>query len=133
MSNTQEETLIGELMDCINEAGAIPGLVTHRPVRLLTWLREAKLNVGALMVPLNKEGIFMDGSPRQVIELLRDFSGLIIAKKVLGAGKIPAREALEYVASVPLVDCVAVGVASEEEARETFSIALRLFSEERRK
>ena len=41
----------------------------------------------------------------------------------MASGRIPPREALEYAASVEYIDGVVLGVASVEEAEQTFSTA----------
>jgi len=37
------------------------------------------------------------------------------------------KEAIEFVSKLPFIDVIALGVASEEEAIETFTIAKQLF------
>ena len=81
-----------------------------------------------MLAPLNKYGHLMDLRPDEAVNLYRELGIPIIAKKVLGAGRIEPREALEFIARSKCVDGVAIGVASVEEAEETFSIALKLIN-----
>jgi predicted aldo/keto reductase-like oxidoreductase len=60
--------------------------------------------------------------------MLEGFKKIIIAKKTLAAGRLPPKEAFQYIASTRCVDAVAVGIASEREAEETFSIAIQYFA-----
>lgn len=116
---------ISRILSAIRSSGLLSGLATHAPLSTLSWLLEKRLDFDLLMIPFNKLGAFMDGSPEAVYELARRFDKPIIGKKVLAAGRLKPLEALEYASKY--VDIVALGVASEEEAVETFSIALELF------
>jgi hypothetical protein len=46
----------------------------------------------------------------------------IIGKKLLAAGIMTPQDAFEYLKTLDYVDMVAVGIASEKEAQETFGI-----------
>ena len=109
----------------IRKAGMIPGLATHRVLPTLERLIESKLDYQVLMLPLNPRGI-MIGDVDALLEEIPKVKCPIIAKKVLGAGKIPPPESLPWVASQGVAG-VALGVASEAEAEETFGLALKLF------
>ena len=52
----------------------------------------------------------------------------VIRRKILAAGCVPPRGALACVAKSGYIDIVALGIASEEEAEETFTIATKAFS-----
>ena len=119
---------ISELLDEIRSAGCLAGLVTHRPLSTLKWLMEAKPDVDLLMLPFNKLGMFMDASPQEIVKVIERFHKPVIGKKVLAAGYLKPQEALEYVAQVGCIDAVALGVASEREADETFTAAAIAFS-----
>jgi hypothetical protein len=51
----------------------------------------------------------------------------ILGMKIMASGRIPPREALEHAASTNYLDGVALGVASVEEAEETFTTALEMW------
>ncbi|MEM0232353.1 MAG: hypothetical protein QXG78_04545, partial [Candidatus Methanomethyliaceae archaeon] len=70
-------------------------------------------------------GIFMDEKPEIIYELVKKLEKPIIGKKVLAAGKLNPYEALEYASKY--LNIIALGIASEKEAIETFSIALKFF------
>jgi predicted aldo/keto reductase-like oxidoreductase len=57
---------------------------------------------------------------------LRGLRAVVIAKKVLGAGRLPVDEALRWAFSRPEVDSVALGVASLSEAERTLKLARQL-------
>ena len=119
---------ISGLLDEIRSAGCLAGLATHEPLSTLKWLTEAKPDVDLLMLPFNKLGMFMDASPREIVKEIERIHKPVIGKKVLAAGRLKPKEALEYVARVGCIDAVALGVASEREADETFTAALTAFS-----
>ena len=127
VTDSRNQQVIRFLLDKIKETGSSAGLATHRPLRTLNWLYERELDFDVIMVPLNRAGLFMDGEVERVAEALKGLGKPVIAKKTLAAGRLPPEEALRYVADLGCVDVVAIGVASEEEAEETFQIALRHF------
>lgn len=114
-----------KILDLIKSLGLLSGLATHKPFSALKWLQRNPMDFDLMMIPFNKLGMFMDGKPEVIYELARKLRKPILGKKVLAAGRLSPYEALEY--SSKYVDIVALGVASEEEAIETFSIALKFF------
>ncbi|MDD5224020.1 MAG: hypothetical protein PHE84_08510 [bacterium] len=110
----------------IRQAGMIPGLATHRVLPTLERLIESKLDYQVLMLPLNPQGV-MIGNVETLLEEIKKVKCPIIAKKALGAGKIPPSESLPWLAEQKVAG-VALGVASEAEAEETFGLALKLFT-----
>ncbi|MGQ9459683.1 MAG: hypothetical protein ACUVRA_00435 [Candidatus Bathyarchaeaceae archaeon] len=119
---------ISELLNKVHSAGCLVGLVTHEPLFTLNWLPKTSLDVDLLMVPFNKLGMFMDADPAKVAEAIKRLGKPVIGKKVLAAGYIPPKDALNYVAQSRCIDMVALGVASEQEAQETFTVAAEAFS-----
>ncbi len=47
---------------------------------------------------------------------------LVIAKKVLAAGVLKPQEAFDFLKTVEFADSVALGIASVDEANETFNL-----------
>ncbi|RLF18226.1 MAG: hypothetical protein DRN06_02055 [Thermoprotei archaeon] len=117
---------IRDLIDRIKEAGCYAGMAVHSPGIVLPWLLEEDLEVDFLIVPFNKLGFFMDINPGSLLNLLRKVGKPAMAMKTLAAGTLSPREALEFVLSHPEFSSVAIGVASREEAAETFKVALEL-------
>jgi len=109
-------------VDEIRSAGIIPGLATHTPEITLPILLKRKLNATALMVPLNAAGVFLE-SVDKVLQLVSGSGKFIVAMKILGAGVIPPRQALNFIFAHEFIHSVALGVASIEEASETFRVA----------
>lgn len=128
VTDSKNTHAIRSLLDKIGETESLTGLVTHRPLQTLNWLHRVKLKFDMIMVPLNRAGLFMDAEAGEIVEALKRLEKPVIAKKTLAAGRLLPEEALKYVANLDCVDIVAIGIASEKEAEETFSIALKYFN-----
>jgi hypothetical protein len=115
---------IEEVLARVEGLGLIPGVATHSPAKTLPKLKHLE-HVRVVMVPLNYAGLFND-EVEETLRLLREMKVVVIAKKVLGAGRLPVGEALRWAFSRPEVDSVALGVASLSEAKETLELARRL-------
>jgi hypothetical protein len=121
---------IGEKLQAIKDANAIPGLVTHMPFQTTSSLLESPVIdlFDLYMVPVNKLGYLMDcdtygnETRAELDELIKNLDKIIIAKKVLAAGILQPEEAFNYLKSVDFADIVAIGIASENEAQETFNL-----------
>jgi len=119
---------ISELLNRVHAVGSLAGLATHKPFSTLNWLLEADIDVDLLMLPFNKLGMFMDADSVRVAEAIERLGKPVIGKKILGAGHLPPQDALSYVARMGCIDIVALGIASEREAEETFTAAATAFS-----
>jgi hypothetical protein len=122
--------ILEEKIRSIKEKNAIPGLVTHMPFRTTErLLRSPILDLFDIyMVPVNRLGYLMDTEfygPEERAKLrymLKKLDKKIIAKKIMAAGILKPGEAFDYLKTLDYVDMVAMGIASEEEARETFTL-----------
>ena len=117
--------LVGETVSILKEHGMVAGVATHLPHLTIPFIERLRREVGveALMAPLNSRGLFMGGM--EVVKRYEELNMPLVAKKVLGAGRIKPGEAFKFVFSFDFVRSVAVGVSSKEEARETFKAALK--------
>lgn len=111
----------------IRELGFIPGVATHKPDIVLPELLESKLDFQVVLLPFNAAGFLM-GKKEKVFDVVRRSDKSFIAMKTLAAGRLKPREALEYLFSCEGIDSVAIGVATMEEVKETFSIAKNILS-----
>jgi len=128
ITDRRDSREISELLNKVHAAGCLAGLVTHEPLSTLNWLLKTDLDIDLLMVPFNKLGMFMDADPIKVAEAIKKLGKPTIGKKVLAAGYLPPKDALTYVAQSGCIDIVALGVASEQEEKETFAAAATAFS-----
>lgn len=111
----------------ITDLDLIPGCVTHEPGRVLPVLKKSGLNIQAYMVPFNHEGIFMDCKPDALIKVLDSIEQPVIAKKTLAAGMLSPGVGLPFIARYTQLDGLALGLASRDEMKESFSIAISLW------
>lgn len=117
-------------LQAIKDTGAISGLVTHLPFRTTERLLISPINelYDIYMVPVNRLGYLMDSEffgPEERSQLgymLKKLDKKIIAKKVLAAGILKPEEAFDYLQTLDYVNMVAIGIASEDEAEESFRL-----------
>lgn len=132
--NTKAVLLHGEETDRLNlkvlnswfkrirNAGFVPGVATHKPDLTLPVLLKSELDFSIVLLPFNAAGFLM-GKKETVYNIVSECDKSYIAMKPLAAGHIKPKEALEFIFSCRGIKSAAVGIATPEEARETFSIA----------
>ncbi len=116
-----EQRLAGIVKE-IQRNGAIPGIATHNPNRTLPAIETLNVmqDIKVVMLPFNKIG-YMIKNLNELEKWIKQTNKFVIAKKVLAAGRLKVDEALNWVFEKEGVDAVAIGIASIEEAEETFS------------
>lgn len=121
---------LAEKLEKIRQTGATTGLVTHRPFNTTKNLLESPI-LGLFdiyMVPVNKLGYlmdtdrFMDKDRAEFRDLIKKLDKTIIAKKTMAVGILTPNDAFDYLKTLDYVDLMAVGIASEAEAEETFGL-----------
>jgi hypothetical protein len=120
---------IGEKLDTIKDVGSVPGLITQFPFRTTQKLLESPVlnDFKLYMIPLNRLGYLMDSDTygpderTQFRKIINKVDKTIIAMHVLAAGIMTPDDAFDYLKTVDFVDMVALGIASETEAEESFS------------
>jgi len=111
-----------EDLDEVRENWGTVGIATHEPhVTLPRWESSGE-RVDVYMVPLNPLGAFM-GDKETVETVLKNTETVVVAKKVLAAGRLPPSEGIPYAAR--LADAMALGVTSRGEADETLTLAMK--------
>jgi hypothetical protein len=128
ITDKRDSRRISELLSRVHAANVLAGLVTHEPLSTLNWLLKTDLDVDLLMLPFNRLGMFMDANPPKVAEAIKRVNKPVIGKKILAAGYLPPQGALTYVAQFRCIDVVALGIASEQEAKETLTAAAKAFT-----
>jgi hypothetical protein len=130
ITDKKDWDFISELLHAIMDTNTVPGLVTHMPFQTTSCLLESPVIdlFDLYMVPVNKLGYLMDcdtygiDERARLDEMIKNLNKTIIAKKVLAAGILQPEEAFNYLKSVDFADIVALGIASEKEAQETFNL-----------
>lgn len=122
--------LTSRILNRINDAGSLSGLVTAFPSRTSDLLLE-NLDMDLFdfyMIPYNSLSYMMDisafnASQRQeFINKIKKLDKKIIATRILAAGVLKPKEAFTFYKNVDFVDAVCMGVAKVEEAREDFEL-----------
>ena len=130
ITDKKDWNFIGEKLQVIKDRDSVPGLATHMPFLTTKRLVESPVQemFDIYMVPVNKLGYLMDsdiyGSDERthLNRLIKSLNKTVIAKKVLAAGILQPQEAFDYLKTVEFADIVALGIASEAEAQETFRL-----------
>jgi hypothetical protein len=128
-TDQREWEALGEKLDLIKDSGAVPGLVTQFPFKTTQELLKSPIlnDFELYMTPLNQLGYLMDTDTfrtdvqAEFGEMIHKLDKTIIAMHVLAAGIMTPGKAFDYLKTVDYVDMVALGIASEKEAEETFS------------
>ncbi|MFA0834700.1 MAG: hypothetical protein ACC609_11915 [Methanobacterium formicicum] len=129
ITDQRDWNLIGEKLDAIKDTGSVPGLITQYPFKTTMELLESPVinDFKLYMVPLNRLGYLMDCDTHssderaQFREIIKKMDKTIIAMHVLAAGIMTPDDAFDYLKTTDFVDMVAVGIASQKEAEESFS------------
>jgi hypothetical protein len=112
---------LSEWIDMIRDAGAKPAASTHLPGATIPLLNE--LGFEAYLAPVNTVGYGMEPDVESTLKALERTRKAVIAIKPLAAGKVsPERSVFEYI--YRYADSIAVGIASEGEMEETYSVVL---------
>jgi len=120
--------LFKSYVDFLSSRRIAPGFNTGNFAYLVDKFNEWSIDFDEVVVlaPFNKVGFQMTPSIEECEEALRSLPApAVIAISVLAAGSVTPKDAAEYVAALPNIKGIAVGVSREKHARETF----RLFRE----
>jgi hypothetical protein len=130
ITDKKDWNFIDKNLGLIKDENAIPGLVTHMPFSTTESLLDSPIldMFDLYMVPVNKLGYLMDSEMYGVNERIRldqminELDKKIIVMKVLAAGILQPKEAFDFLKTLKFADIVNLGIASELEATETFSL-----------
>jgi len=112
-------------VDFLLKLGITPGFNTGNFAYLVNKLREWSIDLRktTIAAPFNKIGFQMNPSRMECEKALADISEpIVIAISVLAAGYLKPLEAINYIAALPNIKGVAVGVSKENHARQTFRL-----------
>ena len=122
--------LTSKILNRINDAGSLSGLVTAFPSKTSDLVVE-NLDMNLFdfyMIPYNSLSYMMDisafnASQRQgFIEKIVKLNKKIIATRIMATGVLKPQEAFAFYKNVDFVDAICMGVASKDEAIEDFSL-----------
>ena len=117
--------LFKSYVDFMLELRLKPGFNTRNFAYLLKKFRHWNLNLREIIIatPFNKAGFQMNPSRTECEKALANTpEPSTIAISILAAGYLKPSEAIGYIATLPNIKGVAVGVSKEQHARETFKL-----------
>jgi hypothetical protein len=127
--------LLEELLDVTHELGYRALLGSHHLGASAPLLRERRVKrFDGYVTPVNKDGVMMFPTQREVegvLRGLRDDRKVAVGIKPFAGGRLKPRDALNYVYNEMQVDSCMMGVGSEAEAEEDFSVALEILRQVR--
>ena len=89
---------------------------------LLSVLEEMGIENPIICSSINKLGFRMSGGKELYEQTLKTKKLRAIAMQVLAAGAIPAKDAIEYVCSLPNIESILFGASSRANINETVSL-----------
>jgi hypothetical protein len=107
-----------------------PGFNTGNFTYLISKFTDWNIDVRQIIIaaPFNKIGFQMTPSIKECEKALEKLpKPTVIAISVLAAGYLPLREATEYIATLPNIKGIAIGVSKENHAKETFKFLRETF------
>jgi len=107
------------------KAGIVPGFNTGNFTLLVKKFREWNINLEDVTIaaPFNKAGFQMVPSREECEKTLTELpKPNVLAISILAAGYLKPEEAIDYIARLPNIKGVAVGVSKEKHANETFKL-----------
>ncbi|OWT32921.1 hypothetical protein BGI41_05085 [Methanobrevibacter sp. 87.7] len=120
---------VSQVLQEIKDSGALAGIITSRPFETSRQLADGKLDSNLYdfyMLPINKLGytmdvdFFIDEEQEEMSNLLNKINKKIIISRILACGIQTPKEAFTFLKTLDYADMVAVSVASEREAEQTF-------------
>jgi len=117
--------LFKSYVDFVSSKKIIPGFNTGNFAFLVDKFAEWNIDLRKVIIaaPFNKVGFQMSPSVEECEKALSVIpEPVVIAISILAAGYIRPEEAAEYIAGLPNIRGIAVGVSKEKHAKETFSL-----------
>jgi hypothetical protein len=125
---------LATMLDAIHAAGLLAGVSAHR-IATVELCEKNGYAIDTYLFPLNLSGFVYPGydggeSPQQRADLVRGLSRPVILMKTLGAGRIPPKEGLQFIAEhAKPTDLISIGFGSIDELEETVQIVEKEFPE----
>jgi hypothetical protein len=118
-------------IDFVRKLGVKPGFETRNFAWLMRRFEEWRIDVGGMTIaaPFNAIGFQMSPSKRDCEEALLKAAGAeVIGFSILAGGYLGLAEAIDYVARLPGLAGIAVGVSTTQQASQTFKALSERFS-----
>ena len=118
-----------EHMARMRDLGLAPGASTHNAGDTVPAM--AGHDTVVINTPVNKVGWHMRPSRKAALAALAATDKVVVGMKPLAMARVPPDEGMAYTLGRPEVDLVVVGLATPEEAKETFGAALQAIQSKR--
>ncbi|MBE0516304.1 MAG: hypothetical protein IBX41_02780 [Methanophagales archaeon] len=112
----------------IRELGASPAASTHYPGETIEELDRAGYDLDVYLAPVNPVGYAMEPSYESTLKALESTEKQVIAIKPLAAGSLKPTESV-FTFIYRYAESISVGIVSEEEMEETYSIAKKVIAQ----
>lgn len=130
LAMTGKLDVLSELVDWFKKKFGYSILLgVHHAGSTIPALDESRIEFEGYVTPVNSLGVMMFPTEEAALRAIREARRPVIAIKSLAGGRIQPAEALEYVYRKVGVKICMIGVGSEKEAEEDFSIALKILKE----
>jgi hypothetical protein len=106
----------------IKKYNAEPGYITMNMPKLLSMLESVGIKNPIICSSINKTGFRMSGGIELYEHTLRTGRLRAIAMQVLAGGAIPAKDAIEYVCTLPNIESILFGASSRQNIHQTASL-----------
>ncbi len=95
------------------------GFITMNLPALVNALNEMDIYNPIICSSINKAGFRMSGGIQQYHKTIRNNKMRLIAMQIFGGGAIPAKEAIDYICSIPNINSILFGASSKQHINET--------------
>ncbi len=119
------DEIFKEYINFLSSRKITPGFNTGNFAYFVSKFKEWKLDLNKVLIlaPFNKVGFQMTPSIEECEKALSFLpSPAVIAMSVLASGSVKPKEAAEYIAGLPNVRGVALGVSKQSQAHDTFQL-----------
>jgi hypothetical protein len=106
----------------VKKYDAEPGFITMNMPKLLAVLEKAGIENPIVCTSINKAGFRMSGGKELYEKTHHTKKARIVAMQVFAGGAISAKEAIEYVRSLPNIQSILFGASSQGNIQETVSL-----------
>ncbi len=121
---------VAEHLEAVRSEGSVAGLATDQPFHTTPeLLKSPVLDLFHIyMTPLNKLGylmdtdVFMEKQRLEYSAIIKKLDKKVIINRTLAAGVLTPNDAFEFLKTVDYADMIALGVAYQKEAEETFTL-----------
>ena len=119
------DEIFKEYINFLSNRKITPGFNTGNFAYFVNKFNEWKIDLNKVLIlaPFNKVGFQMTPSVEECEKALSLLpSPVVIAMSVLASGSVKPKDAAEYIASLPNVRGVAMGVSKQSQAQDTFNL-----------